>query len=315
MNSDDRIFVAGHRGLVGSAICRRLESLGYGNIMTVGRDKLDLRDGPKVTSFFKGCRPQYVFLAAAVVGGIGANSAHPAKFIRDNLLIQQNVIDAAQTYGTTKLCFLGSSCIYPKYAEQPIREESLMTGPLEPTNAAYAVAKIAGITLCQAYSAEYGFNAISLMPANLYGPGDNFDPAAGHVIPALMRRFVEARESGQETVTVWGTGTPRRELLHVDDLASACCFLMERYDSPEVINVGTGCDITIDELARTLAGVTGYEGRIEYDTSKPDGTPRKVLDVSRIRALGWETEKQLRAGLEETYQWFMANRNRREFRA
>ena len=314
MNSDDRIFVAGHRGLVGSAICRRLQSLGYGNIMTVGRDKLDLRDGAEVSRYFTTNRPQYVFLAAAVVGGIGANSRHPARFIRDNLLIQQNVIDAAQISGTTKLCFLGSNCIYPKYAEQPIREEALMTGPLEPTNAAYAVAKIAGITMCQAYAAEYGFNAISLMPANLYGPGDNFDPAAGHVIPALMRRFVEARESGEESIGVWGTGTPRREFLHVDDLAAACCVLMEHYDSPEVINVGTGCDITIDELARTLAEVTGYQGKIEYDASKPDGTPRKVLDTSRIHALGWEPEKQLRAGLEETYQWYMANCDEREVR-
>lgn len=315
MNSEDRNFVAGHRGSVGSAICRRLESLGYGNIMTVGRDKLDLRDGTEVPRYFKRHRPQYVFLAEAVVGGIGANSRHSARFIRDNLLIQQNVIDAAQTCGTMKLCFLGSNCIYPKYAEQPIREEALMTGPLEPTNAAYAVAKIAGITMCQAYAAEYGFNAISLMPANLYGPGDNFDPAAGHVIPALMRRFVEAKESGEESVAVWGTGTPRREFLHVDDLAAACCFLMGRYDSPEVINVGTGCDITIAELAQTLSDVTGYGGRIEYDASKPDGTPRKVLDTSRLRALGWEPEKQLRAGLEETYQWYMANRHGREVRA
>ena len=314
MNSDDRIFVAGHRGLVGSAICRRLQRLGYGNVMTVGRDRLDLRDGRKVWRYFVANRPQYVFLAAAVVGGIGANSEHPARFIRDNLLIQHNVIESAQSSGTAKLCFLGSNCIYPKYAEQPIREEALMTGPLEPTNAAYAVAKIAGITMCQAYAAEYGFNAISLMPANLYGPGDNFDPAAGHVIPALMRRFVEARENGRESIAVWGTGTPRREFLHVDDLAAACCFLMERYDSPEVINVGTGCDITIDELARSLADVTGYGGRIEYDTSKPDGTPRKLLDTSRIRALGWKPEKQLRAGLEETYGWFMANRDGRGVR-
>ena len=314
MNSDDRIFVAGHRGLVGSAICRRLQSLGYDNIMTVGRDRLDLRDGAKVWRYFIANRPQYVFLAAAVVGGIGANSAHPARFIRDNLLIQQNVIDAAQWSGTTKLCFLGSNCIYPKHAEQPIREEALMTGPLEPTNAAYAVAKIAGITMCQAYAADYGFNAISLMPANLYGPGDNFDLAAGHVIPALMRRFVEAKENDAESVAVWGTGTPRREFLHVDDLAAACCFLMEHYDSPEVINVGTGSDVTIDELARTLADVTGYQGRIEYDASRPDGTPRKMLDTHRIRKLGWRPEKLLRPGLEETYRWFMRNRQGRGVR-
>lgn len=256
--------------------------------------------------FFASEKPEFVFLAAAKVGGIMANAEHPAEFLYENLAIQNNVIHSAWKHGARKLAFLGSSCIYPKFAPQPIREDSLLTGPLEPTNEAYAIAKIAGLKLCAAYRSQYGFPAISLMPTNLYGPGDNFDLQTSHVLPALIRRFHEARVNGAAEVTLWGTGTPRREFLHVDDLAAAACFLMENYDGAEPLNVGTGEDLTIAELAALVARIAGYEGRISYDFSKPDGTPRKLLDVSRIHALGWQARIPLEAGIASTYQWFCA---------
>jgi GDP-L-fucose synthase len=306
MDKTARIFVAGHRGLVGSAIVRRLRAEGYENLVLAGRDTLDLRVQSDVQDFFEGHRPEYVFLAAAKVGGILANSTHPAEFLSDNLAIQTNVIDAAHRNGARKLLFLGSSCIYPKFAEQPIREESLLTGPLEPTNEWYAIAKIAGIKLCQAYRQQYGFSAISLMPTNLYGPGDNFDLQSSHVLPALLRKFHEAATSGDSEVTVWGSGSPRREFLHVDDLAEAALFLMRQYDSPEILNVGTGEDLTIRELAETIQRITGFKGRLVFDASKPDGTPRKLLDVSRIQALGWKARIPLVQGIEETYGWYLS---------
>ncbi|HTZ72724.1 MAG TPA: GDP-L-fucose synthase, partial [Candidatus Aquilonibacter sp.] len=267
----------------------------------------DLLDQSAVTRFFASQKPEYVFLAAAKVGGILANSARPAEFLRENLLIETNVIDAAYRHGVKKLQFLGSSCIYPKFAPQPIREDSLLTSALEPTNEAYAIAKIAGLKMAQAYREQYGFRAISLMPTNLYGPNDNFDPASSHVVPALIRRFHEAAQSGASEVVIWGTGTVRRELMHVDDLADACVFLMQRYDAPEIVNVGTGEDVTIRELAEMVAEIAGYRGRIVQDTSKPDGTPRKLLDVSRLNALGWRARISLRDGLKQTYQWFLAH--------
>ena len=254
--------------------------------------------------FFFKARPKYVFAAAAVVGGIGANSKHPGKFIGENLAIQTNLIYGAMAHGVDKFLFLGSSCIYPKFARQPITEDALLTGPLEPTNKAYAVAKIAGITMCQAYAEEYGFNAISIMPTNLYGPGDNFDLESSHVIPALIRKFHEAKENGDREVVVWGTGTPLREFLYVDDLADACVFLMENYDSPEIINVGTGGDVSIGELAEAIGDVVGYKGKIVFDTTKPDGTPRKLLDVTKITKLGWKAETPFVEGLERTYAWY-----------
>jgi len=306
MDKNARIFVAGHRGLVGSAIVRHLQSEGFTNLALAGRDTLDLRNQSHVSDFFDGHRPEYVFLAAAKVGGILANSTHPAEFLADNLAIQNNVIDAAYRHEARKLLFLGSSCIYPKFAEQPIREESLLTGPLETTNEWYAIAKIAGIKMCQAYRKQYGFSAISLMPTNLYGPGDNFDLQSSHVLPALMRRFHEAAVAGSEEVVLWGTGTPRREFLHVEDLAEAALFLMREYDSPEILNVGTGLDLTIRELAETIQRVTGFKGRIGFDTSKPDGTPRKLLDVSRVQGLGWKARIPLERGIEETYRWYLA---------
>ncbi|MDY6944035.1 MAG: GDP-L-fucose synthase, partial [Pseudomonadota bacterium] len=286
MNKNARVFVAGHRGLVGSAIVRRLEAGGFEHLLLRTRAELDLCSQAAVDDFFRTERPEYVFLAAAKVGGIHANDIYPAEFIRDNLLIQTNVINAAYEHGVSKLLFLGSSCIYPKHAPQPMPEDCLLTGPLEPTNEWYAVAKIAGIKMCQAYRRQYGFNAISLMPTNLYGPGDNFDLANSHVLPALIRKFHEAKEAETPTVTVWGTGNPRREFLHVDDLADACVFLMDHYESEQIVNVGVGEDVSIAELASLVAKVVGYEGRIVYDTSKPDGTPRKLLDVSRLRDLG-----------------------------
>ena len=307
MKPTDRIYVAGHRGLVGSALVRRLNSLGYENLLLRTRSELDLTDAAAVRAFFEESRPDYVFVAAARVGGILANASQPADFIRDNLAIELNVIDAAYRYGVRKLLFLGSSCIYPKHAPQPIKEEYLLTGPLEPTNDAYAIAKIAGIKLCQAYHDQYGARFISAMPTNLYGPGDNFDLNASHVIPALIRKFHEARMSGAPTVTVWGTGRPRREFLFVDDLADACVFLMQHYDDPSVINVGTGEDISIGDLARLIGEVVGFEGEIVFDESKPDGTPRKLLDVSRLSALGWTPTVGLREGLERTYRWFVEN--------
>jgi len=315
MQRTARIYVAGHRGLVGSAIVRRLQLDGYTNILVRSREELDLRDRPAVDRFFAEERPEYVFLAAAKVGGILANHTYPADFIRDNLLIQCNVIDAAYRFGVKKLLFLGSSCIYPKYCPQPIREEYLLTGALEPTNDAYAVAKIAGIKMCQAYNRQFGTDFISVMPTNLYGPGDNFDPESSHVLPALLRKFHEARLSGQPSVTVWGTGTPRREFLHVDDLADACLFLMHEYSGADIINVGVGEDLTICELAALIRDVVGYSGDITFDASKPDGTPRKLLDVSRLAALGWRAQVSLRAGIEQTYRWYLACAGRTPERA
>ncbi len=305
MDKGARIYVAGHRGLVGSAILRRLQAEGYRNIITRTRQELDLTRQEAVERFFREERPEYVFLAAAKVGGILANATYPADFIRDNLLIQTHVIDAAYRFGVKKLLFLGSSCIYPKFAPQPMKEEYLLTGPLEPTNEAYAVAKIAGIKMCQAYRRQYGFRAISLMPTNLYGPGDNFDLETSHVIPALIRKFHEAKVQGKEEVVVWGTGNPRREFLHVDDLADAAVFLMHHYDDEAIINVGVGKDISIRELAQLIASIVGFEGRIVFDTSKPDGTPRKLLDVSRLFALGWRPRISLEEGLRQTYAWFV----------
>jgi len=304
LNASGRIFVAGHRGLVGSAIVRRLKAAGCRHLVLRTRAELDLRDQAPVERFFASERPELVFLAAAKVGGIMANATYPAEFLYENLAIQNNVIHAAWKHGTRKLVFLGSSCIYPKFAPQPIREDSLLTGPLEPTNEAYAIAKIAGLKLCAAYRAQYGFPAISLMPTNLYGPGDNFDLEKSHVLPALLRRFHEARIGGAPEVTLWGTGTPRREFLHVDDLAAAACFLMENYDGAEPLNVGTGEDVTIAELAALVARITGYRGRVSWDASKPDGTPRKLLDVSRIHALGWHASISLEEGIASTYQWY-----------
>jgi GDP-L-fucose synthase len=304
MNKTARVFVAGHRGLAGAAIVRKLAADGYSNLLLASRQALDLRRQSAVEDFFARERPEYVFLAAAKVGGILANNSYPAEFLHDNLEIQTNVIHAAWKHGVRKLLFLGSSCIYPKFAPQPIREESLLTGELEPTNEAYAVAKIAGIKLCQAYRRQYGFRAISLMPTNLYGPGDNFDLQDSHVLPALLRKFHEAAAAGAPEVTVWGTGSPRREFLHVDDLAGAAVFLMLNYESPEILNVGTGEDLTIRELAETMARVMGFQGRLVFDDSKPDGTPRKVLDVSRIHALGWKAQIGLEPGIAATYQWY-----------
>jgi GDP-L-fucose synthase len=306
--SSSSVFVAGHRGLVGSAIARRLRETGSSSLLLRTRDELDLTDQAAVETFFAAERPSYVYLAAAKVGGILANDTQPAEFLRDNLAIQTNVIHSAWKHGTRKLCFLGSSCIYPKLAPQPLREESLLTGPLEPTNEWYAIAKIAGIKMCQAYRRQYGFDAISLMPTNLYGPGDNFDLRTSHVLPALVRKFHEAVERRDETVTIWGTGTPRREFLHVDDLASAAVFLMSEYSQEQFLNVGTGEDVTILELARLVAEATGFKGRIIADASKPDGTPRKLLDVSRIRAMGWSPKIPLRDGIRRTVEEFRSER-------
>jgi len=303
-----KIYVAGHRGLVGSAIYRKLQTEGYTNLVVRSRSELDLTNQQQVYDFFARERPDYVFLAAAKVGGILANNTYPADFIRENLLIQTNVIDAAYRYGVKKLLFLGSSCIYPKYAPQPMKEEYLLSGKLEPTNESYAIAKISGIITCQSYRRQYGFNAISLMPTNLYGPGDNFDLDTSHVLAALIRKFAEAKESGAQEVVVWGTGTPRREFLHVDDLADAALFLMRNYDDGEIVNVGVGEDISISELAELVADVVGYRGKIVYDTSKPDGTPRKLLDVSKLTALGWRPKISLREGIRQTYEWYVSNR-------
>ena len=307
MNKSDKIYVAGHRGLVGAAIVRRLSSEGYSQLLTRSHKELDLTDQAQVRRFFETERPDFVFLAAARVGGIYANDAYPADFLRDNLLIQTHVIDAAYQAGVKKLLFLGSSCIYPKLAPQPLKEEYLLTGPLEPTNEWYAVAKIAGIKMCQAYRRQYGFHAISLMPTNLYGPGDNFDLQNSHVLPALLRKFHEAKQAGAPEVTVWGTGTPRREFLHVDDLADAALFLMERYDGEEMVNVGVGEDVTIRELALLIKEVVGYQGELVFDSSKPDGTPRKLMDVGRLHALGWRARIPLIEGVRATYEWYLAN--------
>jgi GDP-L-fucose synthase len=300
------IYVAGHRGLVGSAIVRALRRAGFENLIVRTRAELDLENQRSTDSFFESERPEYVFLAAAHVGGILANSTQPAEFIRNNLLIQTNVIDAAYRHGARKLLFLGSSCIYPKFAPQPISEESLLTGALEPTNDAYAIAKIAGIRMAQAYRQQYGFPAISLMPTNLYGPGDEFDLQQSHVVPALIRRFHEAKLQNLPEVILWGTGTPRREFLFVDDLADAALLLMRDYDAPEIVNVGTGEDVTIRELAELVRRIVGFTGGIAWDAAKPDGTPRKLLDVSRLRALQWHHRTSLEEGLRTTYEWYVA---------
>lgn len=345
--TNSRVYVAGHRGLVGSAILRKLEKVGCSNLILRSHAELDLTKQIEVDTLFEKERPEYVFLAAARVGGIWANNTYPADFIRENILIQTNVIDAAYRFGTKKLLFLGSSCIFPKMSTQPIREEYLMTGPLEPTNEWYAVSKIAGIKMCQAYRRQFGFSAIALMPTNLYGPGDNFDLETSHVLPALIRKFHLAKLAGRgdrdgiakdearfgtiteplrtrlfaavqrvqpspsldvplpQLVTLWGTGTPRREFLHVDDLAHACLFLMEHYDSGEPINVGVGEDSTIGELAEKVHQIVGFQGQVSFDKSKPDGTPRKLLDVSRIRLLGWRPNISLAEGIKSTYAWYL----------
>jgi GDP-L-fucose synthase len=308
MNEADRIFVAGHRGLVGSAIVRELQTRGFGNLLLRSRAEVDLREQAAVQRLFENETPAYVFLAAAKVGGIHANDIYPADFIRDNLQIQTNVIDAAYRSGARKLLFLGSSCIYPKRAPQPMSEDCLLTGPLEPTNEWYAIAKIAGLKMCQAYRRQYGFNAISAMPTNLYGPGDNFDLQNSHVLPALMRRFHEAKVSAQPEVVVWGTGTPRREFLHVEDLADACVFLMQHHESDQLVNIGWGEDISIAELAALIADVIGYRGRVSFDATKPDGAPRKLLDTRRLKGLGWQPRIRLREGIQSTYDWLLANK-------
>ena len=307
ISKSEKIFVAGHRGMVGSALVRRLEAEGFKNLLTRDRSKLDLASESAVAKFFAEERPTIVIVAAAKVGGIKANNDFPVEFLLDNLLIQNNVIRSAYESGVRKLLFLGSSCIYPKFAPQPIPETSLLDGPLEPTNEAYAIAKIAGIKLCQAYNREYGANFISAMPTNLYGPNDNFDLETSHVLPALLRKAHEAKTRKDKKLIVWGTGKPRREFLHVDDLASACLLLLEKYDSPEIINVGYGEDVSIRELAELICDVVGFNGELAWDTSKPDGTPRKLLDVTKLRELGWKPAITLRNGVASTYEWFLAN--------
>ena len=304
---DSSIFVAGHRGLVGSAVCRALKAGGYQRLVVRTHNQLDLTDQAAVREFFQLERPAVVIMAAALVGGIHANATRPAEFIRDNLLIQDVVIDAAYRANVSKFVFLGSSCIYPKLAPQPLKEEYLLTGPLEPSNEWYAIAKIAGLKMCQAYRRQYGFDAISLMPTNLYGPGDNFDLQSSHVLPALIRRFHDAKVRGDASMTIWGTGTPRREFLHVDDLAAAVVHLMNTYDSEEIVNVGWGEDITIRELAELIGSTAGFHGQIVFDASKPDGTPRKLLDTTRITSLGWRPKITLKAGIEGTYAWYKEN--------
>jgi GDP-L-fucose synthase len=308
MNPESSIFVAGHRGLVGSAIVRRLQAAGFRNLVLRARNELNLTRQSAVESFFAEARPEYVFFAAAKVGGILANDSFPAEFLQDNLVIQTNIIDAAYRNGARKLLFLGSSCIYPKHAPQPMPEDCLLTGPLEPTNEWYAIAKIAGLKMCQAYRKQYGFNAISAMPTNLYGPGDNFSLKSSHVLPALLRKVHEAKEAGATEVEVWGTGKPRREFLHVDDLADACVFLMRNYDGDGWVNVGWGRDETIAELAGTIGRVVGFTGSLRFDSSKPDGTPRKLLDTTRLTSLGWSPKIGLEAGIRSTYEWFLNNR-------
>ena len=307
MNPNSRVFVAGHKGLVGSAIVRNLKQRGYNSISSSPSDHWDLRKRDDVDTFFRIHNPEYVFIAAAKVGGIHANSTYPAEFIYDNLMIQTNIIDAAYKNGVKKLIMLGSSCIYPRLAKQPMKEEELLTSELEPTNDAYAVAKIAGLRMARAYRQQYGFNAISLMPTNLYGPGDNFHPENSHVMPALIRRFHEAEKSDAPKVTCWGNGSAMREFLHVDDLAEACYVCMQDYDEDYHINVGTGEDVTIKELTETIVDVVGYAGDVEWDTSKPNGTPRKLLNVDKIHKLGWKHKIGLREGIVSTYRWYMEN--------
>ncbi len=302
MDTKGKIYIAGHRGMVGSAILRKLEQEGFSDFALADSRQLDLRNQLEVNEFFRREKPEYVFLAAAKVGGILANDIYKAEFLYDNLMIEANVIDAAWRNGVKKLMFLGSSCIYPKLAPQPLREDALLTGLLEPTNEPYAIAKIAGIKLCDAYRSQYGCNFISVMPTNLYGPNDNYHPQNSHVLPALIRRFHEAKRDGLETVTIWGTGTPRREFLHVDDLADACFFLMKHYDEPGLVNIGVGHDISILELAQMVARIVGFEGRIEHDLSKPDGTPRKLMDVSKLNSYGWRAKINLDEGIQSVYQ-------------
>jgi GDP-L-fucose synthase len=304
MQHNDSIFVAGHRGLVGSAILRRLEAEPLGPILTATRDQLDLRDQTAVNNWFRANRPTYVFLVAGTVGGIMANATRPAEFIYDNMMIHATVVHASHLYGVQKLLYLGSSCIYPRDAAQPMGEDALLTGPLEPTNESYAVAKIAGIKLCQAYRRQYGCNFISAMPTNLYGPNDNFDPISAHVLPAMIRKFHDARMAGDREVTFWGTGRPRRELLYVDDLASACVFLMQQYEGEAHINIGTGVDQSIRDLAEMVRSVVYPDVELRFDPSKPDGSPRKLLDVSRLHALGWRHRVDLAEGIDRTYRWF-----------
>jgi GDP-L-fucose synthase len=304
MEKNDPIFVAGHRGLVGSAILRKLMAEGFARPITRTRAELDLTDRAAVDDFFDRERPAYVILAAARVGGIKANNDQPVEFLIENVQIQNNVVRAAYRSGVRKLLFLGSSCIYPKLAPQPIPESALLGGPLEPTNEAYAIAKIAGIKLCQAYDREYGANFISAMPTNLYGPNDNFDLETSHVLAALLRKAHEAKKSGAREMAVWGSGKPRREFLHVDDFAAAALFLLQKYDNPEIINVGTGSDLTIRELAEMICDIVGFEGSLAWDATKPDGTPRKLLDISKIESLGWKPKISLRAGIAETYDWY-----------
>jgi len=307
MDKSDKIFVAGHRGMVGSAVMRRLKAEAFSNVVTRERAQLDLTNESAVAKFFEEERPHIVIVAAAKVGGIKANNDYPVEFLVENLRIQNNVIRSAYENGVRKLLFLGSSCIYPKFAPQPILESTLLSGPLEPTNEAYAIAKIAGIKLCQAFSREYGANFISAMPTNLYGPNDNFDLETSHVLAALLRKAHEAKTRNDRKLVVWGTGKPRREFLHVDDLVAACFLLLEKYDSPEIINVGCGEDISIRELAELICEVVGFDGKLAWDTTKPDGTPRKLLDISKIRALGWRPAITLRDGIKGTYDWFVAN--------
>jgi GDP-L-fucose synthase len=308
---DSKIFVAGHRGMVGSAIVRALASQGFTQILTRPRAELDLLDRAAVRAFFEKERPEFVIDAAARVGGIVANFEKPVEFLLENLTLQNNIIEAAADFGCAKLLFLGSSCIYPKHAPQPIREDALLTGPLEPTNDAYAIAKIAGIKLCQAYNREYGKTFLSAMPTNLYGPHDNYDLHTSHVLPALIRKIHEAKKSGAPEVLVWGTGTPRREFLHADDLADACVFLLKNYDSPELINIGSGEDTTIRALAELICEVLGYDGALAFDPTKPDGTPRKLMDSSRLFALGWKPRIPLREGIAQAYAWFLENQTSR----
>jgi len=307
MNLSSKIMVAGARGLVGSAIVRRLQALGYTNVLLIDRDVADLTEQAEVRQLFERERPEYVFLAAAKVGGILANKTHKADFIRINLAIETNVIEAAWKTGVQKLLFLGSSCIYPKNAPQPMREEHLLTGPLEETNDAYAIAKIAGIKMCQSFNDQYGTHFISVMPTNLYGPNDNFDLETSHVLPAMIRKFVEAKKRGDAQVLFWGTGSPRREFLHVDDLADAVVHLMNVYDGSDIVNIGTGEDLTIRELAETIKAAVGYEGELVWDASKPDGTPRKLLDVGRLHGLGWNHRISLEQGIKSTIDWYLAN--------
>lgn len=307
MERSSRIFVAGHRGLVGSAIMRRLTEQGHTHVLTASREQLDLRDQPAVNAWMRAHRPEFVFLVAGTVGGILANSTRPAEFIYDNLMIHATVVHAAHLCGVEKLLYLGSSCIYPREAPQPMIEDYLLSGPLEPTNEPYAIAKIAGIKLCQSYRRQYGSNFIAAMPTNLYGPGDNFDLESSHVLPALIRKFHDAKAAGRSDIVIWGSGRPRREFLHVDDLADACVFLMQVYSELEHINVGTGEDLTIRELAELVRDVVHPLARLQFDPSKPDGTPRKLLDVTRLRSMGWRHTIELRKGIASTYEWFLTN--------